>query len=57
MSSEGDGEKAVGRWRADAEQHRLMVMVGFRAGGLGYTKVSVLNVGETTAEKIVAIYP
>jgi len=57
VSSERDGAKAVWRWRADAGHHRLMVMQGFRAGGLGCTKVSVLNVGETTKAEIVALYP
>jgi len=56
VSSEGDGEKAMWRWRADAGHHRLLVTTLFRAVGMGCTKVSVLNFGDITTVKIVGLY-
>ena len=56
MSSQKDGQKAVWEWRADAGHHRVLVYPQFRAAGIGCTSVSVLNIGDTSREPILALY-
>ncbi len=54
-SSMAHGARAVWRWRADAGHHRLLLM-NFRAAGMGCGRATVLNVGTTTKLKIRGIY-
>ena len=56
VSTQRDAVKAVWEWRADAGHHRVLVYPNFRAAGLGCTSVSVFNVGDSTREKIFALY-
>ncbi|MFQ5845326.1 MAG: CAP domain-containing protein, partial [Planctomycetota bacterium] len=56
VSTEGDGKKAVWRWRADAGHHRTLVRPFFRAVGLGCFKRSVLNPGTSTRARILPLY-